>query len=282
MIEALRAVGPALLALGAVLLLDRRSRRLALDPPGFRDPLRRIAGLTVLGLVFWVTVFAPLGRIGVEEAAVDFASVPTWQLFLVHLLLAGAAILWYAAGFVGLGAAVPGGSLAEQLGLAAARPLREILLGMVFGIGAWVAVLASVVLIALAVAAVAGQEVLPQAPPAAIPWLAAQPILLRLALALSAGTVEEIFFRGLLQPRLGIAVSTAMFAGAHLAYGQPFLLVGVTLLSILYALLVRWRQSLWAAMTAHALFDAVQLLIVIPAVLRQFSQAAQPGSGALP
>ncbi len=277
MLEALRWIGPALLAAGAVLLLDQRSRRLGLDPPGFRDPLRRIAGLTALGLVFWVAIFAPLGQIGAEQVAVDFSSVPVWQLFLVHLLLSGAAILWYAAGFVGLGATTPGGGFAGQLGLAAPRPLREILLGLVFGVGAWVAVLASVVLIALVVAAVAGPDVLPQTPPAAIPWLAAQPILLRLALALSAGTVEELFFRGLLQPRLGIAVSTAMFAGAHLAYGQPFLLIGVTLLSVLYALLVRWRQSLWAAMTAHALFDAIQLLIVIPAVLRQF-----PPGGAAP
>ena len=92
----------------------------------------------------------------------------------------------------------------------------------------------------------------------------------RLGLALSAGTVEELFFRGLLQPRSGIVFSTALFALAHLSYGQPFLLLGVTLLSVLYAILVRWRQSLWAAMTAHFLFDAIQMLIVIPSVLKLY------------
>ncbi len=31
---------------------------------------------------------------------------------------------------------------------------------------------------------------------------------------------------------------------------------------------MRWRQNVWAAVTAHAVFDAIQLLIVIPAALR--------------
>ncbi len=130
---------------------------------------------------------------------------------------------------------------------------------------------------ALAVAALGGQELLPQQPPAMIPWLAGQPVALRLAIALSAGMVEEVFFRGLLQPRAGVVLSTALFALAHAAYGEPFLLVGVTLLSLLYAGLVRWRQSVWAAIAAHALFDAVQLLVVIPSVLEVWGGAAGGG-----
>jgi len=132
-------------------------------------------------------------------------------------------------------------------------------------------------LVALAVSALGGEELLPQAPPAMIPWIAGQPVALRLGIALSAGVVEEVFFRGLLQPRVGIALSTALFALAHAAYGQPFLLVGVTLLSLLYAALVRWRQSVWAAIAAHTLFDAVQLLVVIPSVLEMWGAAPAGG-----
>jgi membrane protease YdiL (CAAX protease family) len=46
------------------------------------------------------------------------------------------------------------------------------------------------------------------------------------------------------------------------------MLVGITLLSLIYAFLTKWRQTIWPAITAHALFDAVQLLVVVPAALR--------------
>jgi len=80
--------------------------------------------------------------------------------------------------------------------------------------------------------------------------------------------VEEIFFRGFLQPRIGIALSSGFFVLAHLSYGQPFMLLGITLLSLIYAFLVRWRQTIWPAIAAHALFDGVQLLVIIPMAMR--------------
>jgi membrane protease YdiL (CAAX protease family) len=131
-------------------------------------------------------------------------------------------------------------------------------------------VLAAAWAVAMGVAALGGDGLLPKRPPEAVVWLAGQSLLLRAGLALSAGVVEEIFFRGLLQPRIGLLASTGLFALAHLSYGQPFMLVGVTLLSLLYGLLVRWRQSVWAAIAAHTLFDLVQLLVVIPSVLEDF------------
>ena len=54
--------------------------------------------------------------------------------------------------------------------------------------------------------------------------------------------------------------------------GSPFLLVGVTLLSLIYAFLVKWRQNLWPAMAAHALFDGVQLLVIVPFALRALGE----------
>lgn len=272
-LDLLRGLAPGLLALAAVVWFDRRCRRRGLDPPGFREPARRVAGLGALALALGVAVFLPLSRIGVDDGAVDYSAVPVWQLFFVHALLVLALVGWWAAGHAGA-AASAGGAPADQLGLRARSIGVEIGVGLVFGVGAWFAVLATVVLVALGLSAAGGGDLLPKEPPAAIPWLAGQPLALRLGLAASAGVVEELFFRGLLQPRVGIAASTAMFALAHLAYDQPFLLVGVTLLSVLYGLLVRWRQNLWAAITAHFLFDAIQLAIVIPAVLRQFHGAA--------
>ena len=101
-----------------------------------------------------------------------------------------------------------------------------------------------------------------------MPWIAGLPVALWVLASLSAGVVEETFFRGFLQPRIGLLASSLLFVLAHASYGQPFMLVGVTLLSVIFGLLVRWRQSIWAAIAAHVLFDAIQLLVVIPAALR--------------
>jgi membrane protease YdiL (CAAX protease family) len=162
-----------------------------------------------------------------------------------------------------------------QLGFVAPDVPREIGLGLGLGLAAWLAVLAAILAIAGLIYALGGKDVVPRQPPALIPLIAALPFGVRFAVSLSAGIVEETFFRGFLQPRVGIVLSTAIFALAHLSYGQPFMLVGVTLLSLIYGLLVRWRQSIWAAMAAHALFDGIQLLVVVPAVLKLTGMGAK-------
>lgn len=295
--EAVRTIGPVVAALGAVLLFDHMTRRRGLDPPGFAEPLRRIAATALLAFCFYVGVFAALGSIG-RQGEIDLSQLASWQLFTLHALFALTIVGWWAAGFLalppmrtaaagwageaGVAPASPAGpagpanwrSFSEQLGLRVANLRRELAIGAVAGVGAWLAVLAAVFVFALVLSALSGEELLPQAPPAVIPWLAGRPILLRLAIAASAGLVEELFFRGFLQPRIGIGLSTLFFALAHLSYDQPIMLVGVTLLSVLYGLLTLWRQNIWPAIVAHFLFDAIQLLVVIPAVLELFRPGA--------
>ncbi len=156
----------------------------------------------------------------------------------------------------------------KQFGYLAPSVPREIGLGLLLGLGAWVAVLLALMVVAGAVWAIYGENAVPKAPPAMIPFIAALPVLTRFMISLSAGFVEESFFRGFLQPRIGIFFSTMFFVLAHLSYGQPFMLIGIALLSLIYAYLVKWRQNLWPAIAAHALFDGVQLLVVVPVALR--------------
>jgi len=259
-----RALAPFLLALLAVLYFESRSRRLGLAPPGFALPARRVLGLGALAVALAMSSFAALTA-GGGGAEVDYSRIASWQLFALHIVLVGVTAAWFAAGYAGSGA-----SFREQVGLAARRPGREVVLGLLVGVGAWLVVIVAAALAALLVSALGGEKLLPEKPPGAVAWIAGQSVALRAGLALSAGVVEEVFFRGVLQPRTGILFSTVLFALAHLSYGEPFLLVGVTLLSLIYGLLVRWRQSLWAAITAHAVFDLVQLLIVVPSVLHEF------------
>ena len=154
-----------------------------------------------------------------------------------------------------------------QLGLRARDVSRELAVGLAAGAVAWAGVLAAALVAGAVLARLAGVEAVGQEPSEIIVWMASLPVALRLAVSLAAGVVEELFFRGFLQPRIGVFASTALFACAHLGYGQPFMLFGITLLSLFYAALVKWRGSVWSAMAAHFLFDAVQLLVIIPLAL---------------
>jgi membrane protease YdiL (CAAX protease family) len=158
--------------------------------------------------------------------------------------------------------------LATQFGFVAPNVPQELGLGLLLGVGAWVVVLVGIMLIGLLLLALGADEALPKQPPALIPFIAGLPIWVKILISLSAGVVEEWFFRGFLQPRMGLLLATLLFALAHFSYGQPFMLIGVTLLSLIYGLLVKWRQNIWPAIAAHALFDAVQLLVVVPGALR--------------
>jgi membrane protease YdiL (CAAX protease family) len=305
----LRLAGPLAAAAAAAWALDWSCRRKGLLPPGFRRPWRRAAAAFVVMAILWVAIFRPLGEIGLE-LKLDLSQVSTPQLFLLHLLMAIAVLAWFCLGFAGLGtpatatvpappaapdlapaeplpqlgdppAALPpappppalGRQLAVQLGLRAASVPREVMIGLLAGVLAWGAVLLALLVVAFAVWAVGGDRALPK-PSAIVPWIAALPILVRALVSLSAGVVEETFFRGFLQPRVGIVFSTAFFVLAHVSYGQPLMLVGITLLSLIFAFLVRWRQTIWPAIAAHALFDGIQLLVVIPMALRMLGQSA--------
>ena len=276
----LRTIGPVVLAVATAAAIDRMTRQRGLQPPGF-DPAwrgpgtavrRRGLALAALAAVLWLGVFGPLGTVGTDIQP-DFTQVGAGQLFLLHGLFAATLAAWYALGFAGTG-----GSFAVQLGLRAVRLLPELGIGLAAGIGGWLVVMGVMVGLGSLVWALGGQDLLPQQPPAMIPWLAGLAVWLRLAVSLSAGVVEEAFFRGFLQPRVGIPLSTALFVLAHAGYEQPLMLIGVTLLSLLFALLVIWRQSIWAAVVAHAAFDAVQLLIVVPTALR-FGPGPEGDSG---
>lgn len=299
---ALRLLGPWVLALAAAYGLHAATARKRLLPPGFAIAWRRmLAGLLVAGF-FWLAVFSPLGLLGLP-AKPEITHIEGPELFVLHALMAVTVVGWFLLGFAGLPRAravsfepasfeppsvepaadgaplaveplgfAPEPSLARQLaaqfGLAAPSVGRELGLGLILGVGAWLFALGAILIVALALYRLMGEGALPKQVPAMVPMIAGLPVLLRLLVSLSAGFFEELFFRGFLQPRIGILLSTVLFTLGHLSYGQPFLLVGVTVLSLLLGLIVKWRQNIWPAVVAHALFDAVQLLVLVPIALR--------------
>ena len=88
--------------------------------------------------------------------------------------------------------------------------------------------------------------------------------------------VEEAFFRGFLQPRFGLVVSSILFALSHFNYGLPFLIVGVFTISLVIGLTLTRSGDLLPCIIAHGIFDSVQLFIVLPWVVRLWSTAPPP------
>jgi membrane protease YdiL (CAAX protease family) len=261
--------------------LRTASRRHHLEPPGFVNPWRKMLALGVMGMVLWLSLFSPL--FAPDGPPADISQVPFILLVFVQGLLIMALLAWYGLGF--LPPLLPGADprrwgwnrsfmprVLRELGLAAENPWQEVRVGLAAGIFAWGAVLCATMVLGMVLTfflVFFGEaDLIPKAPPPIIAGIAGLPVIHRLGISLVAGVVEELFFRGFLQRRLGIAAATVFFVLAHAGYGQPMLFFSITLLSIFYGLLVKWRGNVLAAMVAHFLFDAVQLLVVIPAALK--------------
>ncbi len=76
-----------------------------------------------------------------------------------------------------------------------------------------------------------------------------------LMLGLSAGVGEELTMRGALQPRLGIGLTSLLFASLHVQYSW-FGMGTILLLGILLGLL-RQRTSTTVAIAVHAIYDVI-------------------------
>lgn len=270
----LRFLLPILAGVVCAWWIDQSTVARGLLPPRFADSppgglRRRVAALALMALVLWIGVFAAVGQIGLPSRAdeIDFENLSPLRLFEMHAVLLLVLAVWLTLGYQRCGHdAVT--VVKSQLGLstAAGRTVqREIGLGVGAGILLWAGVLAVVMLTALMVGLVGGFENLPSEAPQLVLWMGSLPVLLRVMVSLSAGVVEELFFRGFLMPRVGFGLSNVLFVLAHVNYEQPFLLLGVALLSVSFSLLVRWRGNIWPAIAAHAVFDAIQLLLIVPA-----------------
>jgi membrane protease YdiL (CAAX protease family) len=271
---ALRLLIAGLLAFAGAWWVDRRTEAVGVLPPGFRQPWRRVAAMVVVASILFLGVFLPIALFGVDKPVPTAEDVAGPGIFLLQGLLVLSLVTWFVLGYAGVPELRLGSTFARQFGLRAEKPWKELGLGVLLGFGGWALVIGLMVAVAGIVYAVGGEESLPQAPPDLVPLVAGLPLLVRIAIGMTAGIVEETFFRGFLQPRVGIALSTIFFVMAHLSYDAPFMLVGITALSLLYAFVVRWRRNVLAAIVAHATFDLIQLLIVVPSVLRMLSEAA--------
>jgi membrane protease YdiL (CAAX protease family) len=77
--------------------------------------------------------------------------------------------------------------------------------------------------------------------------------------AVSAGVGEELFFRGALQPKFGIILTSLCFALLHANYGLSFVTAGIFSMGVIFGLL-RQRYGTTAPMITHGLVNLVAVL----------------------
>jgi membrane protease YdiL (CAAX protease family) len=185
----------------------------------------------------------------------QLATTPFYSLFLMHVILVVFLVGWWAmTGFP---------DLRQFLNIRHERPAEVVAIGVSVGVGGWIFTILMAMVIALLLQATGVLEKAP-APPAMIGWMAALAWWKKALIVLSAMTVEEAFFRSFLQKRIGLIGSTVLFALAHFTYGNPLLLIGVTVISLVIGLTFYRTKNVIPGVIAHGVFDAIQLFVIVP------------------
>lgn len=248
-----------LAALAAVALLGALALagRLRFVEAELREPARRVAGTVLLLAVLTTCVFFPAFSADAADVDVEHLSFPT--LFIGHFVLVAFLFAWWAL-------LRPRVSPARFLLLERPR-LEDVQRGLWTGGLGWALTIAGTSLIATTLG-LADRAPDPGAIPDLMWWLAALPLSRKLVVIAIAMTVEEAFFRAFLQTRVGWIPSSLLFALSHASYGLPLLMVSVLIISLLIGWTLRRTGRLLPCIVAHGVFDAIQLLVVIPIAMR--------------
>lgn len=83
-----------------------------------------------------------------------------------------------------------------------------------------------------------------------------------IVLALSSGIGEEIFFRGALQPRMGMVLTAILFTFLHAQYGFTWVLLGLFLIGMIFGWLAK-RYGTMAAVVAHVVYNLAVVILQV-------------------
>jgi membrane protease YdiL (CAAX protease family) len=250
-------------SLGILLSLVQARSRAVFAEDGFAEPGRRALAMGLLGAVLVLVVAIPFagGLMGAKPETKELSLV---SVFAVHAILVFFLACYYA---------LSGRrSIAEFLKLTSARPARDLAVGAGIGVVGWVLTIVTAMLIlgvwylvspGFRAQATGGGNVSPM-----IVWLVGQPLWVKLLIVCSAMVVEELFFRGFLQTRVGPVAATLMFTAAHGSYGQPLVLVGILVIATVLAITFSVYRNVLPCIVAHGVFDAIQMFVIIPLALK--------------
>lgn len=261
MYDTVVALGLALACLALLAL----SGRLICVREEFVTPVRGAVAALLLWGILAVAVFHPVVSPH-AVAQIDPDTLPFAALFAGHALLIAFLAAWWTLAwpepvrrFLHLETAA-----ASEL----AFGLRIGLVGWLLALGVGIATAVGLQITGLGT----GEESFTVPP--LLRWLADLPLWRKLTVVAVAMTVEEAFFRGFLQPRFGWLPASLLFALAHAGYGLPTVLASVLALSLVIGWAFRRTRSLLPCIVAHGVFDAVQLLVVMPLAIDHLQRIA--------
>lgn len=240
------------LAPGALQAILRRVTRLDL-----RDAGHVAAAVVMAGTLYFVIGYGSLTNgiyayesvvlLDEEPAAISGEALLTG--ISINLIVLVLPALFYVA-MVHEGG--PAGAL-RRLGLHFDGAPRAILVGF----GSALAVLA---IIAVASLAVEGAQIEIPENERALDIARSVTVLGAFGIAIGAAISEEVFFRGFLQPRIGLFGQAAVFALAHLSYVNVLEVVVTFVLALIFGIIYRMTGNLLAPMAGHFLFNLLMLL----------------------
>lgn len=240
-----------------VVVLNERWGLLSVDR--FASRATKILAYLWLGGLLFLLVTLVTGSSLHTPSSRQLAATPFYQLFLLHAIL-----IVFLAGWWLLTEMPP---LDQFLNIRREGTGEAIMTGFAVGFGGWLFTIGFALVIGLLLAAAGLIPKNPQISPM-IGWMATLPLWKKLLIVASAMTVEEAFFRGWLQKRVGLLASTLLFALAHSGLGQPLLLIGVGVISLIIGFTFYRTKNLIPGVIAHGVFDAVQLFVIIPVVFK--------------
>jgi membrane protease YdiL (CAAX protease family) len=247
----------------AMIVMNERYRLFAADD--FSSPVMKVLAYLWLALLMFGLVILITGSSLKIPTAKELAHVPFYSLFGLHAILLVFLFGWWL-----LSGRPP---LGEFLNIPSKGNGEAVLTGFAVGVGGWIFTLCVALMIGLILAASGLIPKNPQPSPM-VAWMAALPLWKKGVIVLSAMTIEEAFFRGWLQKRIGLIASTVLFALAHSGLGQPLLLIGVAVISLIIGFTFYRTKNLVPGIIAHGIFDAVQLFVIIPVVFKMSGMGA--------
>lgn len=221
----------------------------------FPTAWRAVCAYSLLVAVLALTVGLPIASFWLDEPiAAD--TIQSLHLFTGQMVLATFLAFWFLL--------QKRADLRTFLHLPAGRWRERVVDGARVGLLGWLVTMATMVVLGMLAHAAGAQP--KEGFADLMVWMAGRPLALRLALIGAAMITEEAFFRGFLQSRFGIAIATTCFALSHVNYGSPAMGGGVFVIGLVLGRAFRRTDDLAVCAIAHGVFDAIQLLVVLPLI----------------
>lgn len=227
----------------------------------FSSLWRRAVAALLFTEILAIAVFLPVTNLQPP----DFDPEHVWfpALFAGHAAIALFLLLWWR-----LRGDVP---LAVFLSFGRGCWSGKLRQGALYGAACWLFAITTTVTMGSFAQTVGGAAAVD--PPAIVIWMAELPLDRKLLIVLVSTTVEEAFFRAFLQPRVGLVTASMLFALGHFSYGLPLLVVGVFAVALVIGRCFQRTGDLLPCIIAHAVFNGIQLLVVLPWVVRTWGLA---------